>query len=262
MMRARHVKFTFGIAAFGALMTILIGPAFSDTPRTTLSPVERARLTRVLTDALARRDFVGVHAAEALIALGLPGPARNAVTPQLDAAEPKYRIGVWRVLARAEPDRTRRAAIVERVRAVLFDERAVDRVHAMETLAKLNEPITSDAERRAVDAMASDPAAGPFALWRLAQAGDEAAVERLRACARGSDPIGRSRAEYVLPQLPGAAAKTPTATAAAAATQAAEQRQRLERQLNEDDEDRRVAAAFALLQMDDAARSATTRPRE
>jgi hypothetical protein len=238
-----------------ALMTVLAAPSFADAPRTALYPAERARLVRVLTDATTRRDFVGVHAAEALVDVGLPEPARKAFEPQSDATQSAYRIGVWRVMARVETDKVRRAKYVERIRAVLLDEQAADRVHACETLAKLNEPITLDAERAAVDAMAKDPAAGPFALWRLVQAGDALAMDRLTAALKGSDEVGRARAGYVLKWLRGPAQTRPSARDAAA------ERERLERQLAESDEDLRVAAALGLLKMDEAARSAaTTRP--
>ena len=247
----------FTLTAYSiALMTLLAAPVLADAHGTALSTAERARLVRVLTDATKRRDFVGVHAGEALVDVGLPDPARKAFEPQAESTEPAYRIGVWRVMARVEPDKVRRASYVERIRAVLMDERAADRVHAVETLAKLNEPITGDAERRVVETMAKDPAAGPFALWRLVQAGDASAMDRLTACLTGDDEIGRARAAYVLKWLRGAAQTQPSAP------DAADERERLRRQLAGEDEDARVAAALALLRMDDRARSATTRPKD
>ena len=232
-------------------MTLLAAPSFADAPPAALSPAERARLVRVLTDASGRRDFVGVHAAEALLDVGLPELARKAFEPQADLTQPAYRIGVWRVMARVETEKARRARYVERIRAVLLDEKATDRVHAVETLAKLNEPIVTDAERRAVETMANDPAAGPFALWRLVQAKDASAMDRLTAALKGSDEIGRNRAAYALQWLREPAQTQPSPRDAA-------ERERLERQLNDDDEDQRVAAALGLLRMDDAARSAST----
>jgi len=257
MMRVCNPRLTLRTIFAFALMTILAAPSFADAPRTALSPAERGRLVRVLTDAVNRRDFVGVHAAEALVDVGLLEPARKAFEPQADSKEPAYRIGVWRVMARVETaDKARRAQYVERIRAVLLDHQAADRVHACETLAKLNEPITLDAERTAVDAMAKDPAAGPFALWRLVQAGEPSAMDRLTAALKASDEIGRSRAAYVLKWLRGPAQTRPSAIDAAA------ERERLEQQLTDSDEDLRVAAALALLRLDDATRSApTTRPR-
>jgi SSS family solute:Na+ symporter len=257
-MRGCSFRSTVQFICLGAFMTTLSIPTFADSPRAALPPAERARLMRVLTDALSRRDFVGVHAAEALIAVGLPEPALKAFEPQVDTTEPKYRIGVWRVLARAETDPARRVPIVERVRAVLFDERAIDRVHAMETLAKLNVPVANDAERRAVETMAKDPQAGPFALWRFALTGDAVAMDGLAAFARGDDVIGRARAEYVLTHL----GATDKPQAVAGKGNEAEQRERLERQLADPDEDVRVTAALGLLRMDDATRPApTTRPK-
>jgi hypothetical protein len=103
--------------------------------------------------------------------------------------------------------------------------------------------------------MAKDPAAGPFALWRLVQAGDATAMDRLTAALNGSDEVGRSRAAYALKWLRGPAQTRPSAIDAAA------ERERLERQLAESNEDLRVAAALGLLRLDDAAQSApTSRP--
>ena len=255
-MRRGHPRSALRSVLSIALMTTLAAPSFADAPRTALITAERARLVRILNDATSRRDFVGVHAGEALVDVGLAESARNAFEPQVDSTEPAYRIGVWRVMARVESDQARRARYVERIRAVLMDEHATDRVHAVETLAKLNEPITGDAERRVVHAMAEDSAAGPFALWRLVQAGDASAMDRLTACVAGDDEIGRARAAYVLKWLRGPAQTRPSATDTAA------EHERMERQLTSDDEDARVAAALALLRLGDEARSATTRPRD
>lgn len=264
MTRAFGQRTFFAALLRSGLMTIVVAATSAgaaaatgfELPRAGLSPAERTRLVEVLTDAVTRRDWVGVHAGEALVELDLPEPALKAFSPQADTSKPAYRIGVWRVLARAETDEQRRTRHVQRIRDVLLDDDAPDRVHAVETLAKLEAPIINDVERRVVNALAKDPAAGPFALWRLIQAGDASALERLTASAQGSDPVGRARATYVLAQLPsasGGSASTKPATA---------ERDRLERQLADGDEDARVAAALAMLRMDDEHRSATTRPRE
>ena len=89
------------------LFAMRFGEPTADSAVSELSPVstpERQTLVNILTEALSRRDFVGIHAAEALIAIGNPQPVVEAFEPQLNSTEPKYRIGVLRVLARCETD--------------------------------------------------------------------------------------------------------------------------------------------------------------
>jgi HEAT repeat protein len=109
---------------------------------------------------------------------------------------------VWRVLAAAEPDAATRRRHVERIRRAFLDTGGPDRTHASEALAKLNEPAADDVERRLVREVAdgAGPAA-PFAVWRLAQAGDATAGDRLVSLLRSGDPVTRARAAYVLGRL-------------------------------------------------------------
>lgn len=175
-------------------------PALADAPR--LADAERRQLVHSLEQACAKPNWIGVHAAEALIVLGHPGPVCRAFEPQAESTEPRYRVGVWRVLARCSPDQASRAAFTARIRAVLLDERAPDRVHALEALAKLAAPVQAGDERRAVTAMLQDPAIAPFALWRSSQEGDPNAGIMLMILSANPNDVARARAAYVIPRLP------------------------------------------------------------
>ena len=57
---------------------------------------------------------------------------------RIHSVEPQYRIGIWRVLARAADSEQEHAKWVGKIRDVFLDATAPDRPHAAETLAKLN----------------------------------------------------------------------------------------------------------------------------
>jgi SSS family solute:Na+ symporter len=178
---------------------------------------QRARCRDILVRALQDDSpWIRVHAAEALIALKQTGPALAAFRAKADTTEPRYRIVVWRVLAQAEPDAAQRSQYVERIRAALMDPSAPDHAHAMEALAKLHEPAADDAERKRIQDVADAKSQiSPFAVWRLANANDATAIERLVVLLHADDAITRSRAAYVLSRLqplPDTATQAVTAT--------------------------------------------------
>jgi SSS family solute:Na+ symporter len=185
-------------------------------PAAKLADLERSRCYDVLIRALDDESrIVRVHAAEVLISLGRSEAALAAFRPQASTTEPAYRILVWRVLAAAEPEAQTRRMYVARIRAALVAPTSPDPTHAMESLAKLNEPV-NDAERRLVHAVAEGAGPGsPFAIWRLANAGDADAPLRLAKLLHSGDHVTRFRAAYVLGRL------RPTYPAAATALVAA-----------------------------------------
>jgi hypothetical protein len=164
---------------------------------------ETARLLAILEDGLNQRgSWLSVHAAEDLAFLGKRDPVITAFAPQAESATPPFRIGVWRVLALSAPTPAVRDDYVQRIRGVLLDAKATDRLHAMEALAKIAAPIASEAERRYVtESAASGDGGAPFALWRLSVAGDSTVPDRLADLLRSSDAVTRFRAAYVLGRL-------------------------------------------------------------
>ena len=182
----------------------------------------RSRCVAQLVGALdAESPWVRVHGGEALAALNRPERVIAAFRPQADTAEPQYRIGVWRVLARAEQG-DRRSEYVARIRRAFLDPNGPDQIHAIEALAKLKVPASGDAERKRVrDVAHGGGPAAPFALWRLAQGGDETAVARLASLLDNPDEATRVRAAYVLGRLRPLPQATDRALSAALAKQRA-----------------------------------------
>ncbi len=154
----------------------------------------------ILTSSLElRSSFLSIHGAEALIRLGRGAEVQSAFLPQADETEPRYRIGVWRVLARCATTDSSRSAYVERIRRVLADPTAVDRVHALESLAKLGVRLTQDeigiAHQFAADREASGSA---YAWWSLLNSDEPMVVEQIVSLLQAKNPIVRAQAAYSL----------------------------------------------------------------
>ncbi|WP_437206900.1 HEAT repeat domain-containing protein [Planctomicrobium sp. SH664] len=157
-------------------------------------------MTKELKDALQLQGtWVSIHAADALLQLGELQTVWNAFEAQQETSEPRYRIGVWRTLAKSAPTDSQRAKFVGRIQEVLRDDQATDQLHAVEALAKLRLPIAQE-DREVVQRMAfsSTDAGAPFALWCLMNSGDATAADQLVACITSPLPVARARAAYVL----------------------------------------------------------------
>lgn len=165
----------------------------------------------------ANHDFVRIHAAEALSENGYGNDVATELQPEMDTAGPMYRIGVWRVLVLIAADETERGALVGRIRRVLLDPAAPDRVHAAETLGKLGVGFRED--RPAIHEWLKTlaDAGAPFGIWALLQS--SAPAERdadhvpLRRLLSSKDELARQRADFVLSRLKYVPTETETALA-------------------------------------------------
>lgn len=108
----------------------------------TLSKKAIAELNTVLQN---EQKFIKVHAAEFLLWLDLnQDDVKNIFLKENEefGNEPKYRIGIWRVLAQASAG-DEKQKWTEKIMNVFIDTSAPDRIHAAETLAKLKtSPMT------------------------------------------------------------------------------------------------------------------------
>lgn len=92
-------------------------------------------LGRVLYE---QQEWVKVHAAEFLIWSGHPGSVKEVYEKereQFEANSP-YRIGIWRVLAQVSGE-VEKKQLQENIRNAFLDTSGKDRIHAVETMAKL-----------------------------------------------------------------------------------------------------------------------------
>jgi HEAT repeat protein len=200
MNRRSFILTLVSLAKSGGVVNALLALDLTDGQ---LPEAVQIQCLSTLTDALNDPSLVNqVHAAEPLIALQHAEAVLKVFRAKRETNEPKERVLVWRVLARAEGDSAARKAYVDHIRGALLDPQASDHIHAMEALAKLNEPPATDAEQEMVRTVASEGGAGaPFALWRLAQAGDKTAVARLTELLKSDDEVTRIRAIYTLARV-------------------------------------------------------------
>lgn len=166
-----------------------------------------------LLDLLNKQQkWVKVHAAEFLIWQDAHiDEVRNIYmdeeTKFSDTSQ--YRIGVWRVLAQSAQTLTEREFWVNRIVNVYTDEKASDRLHAIETLAKLKHAAISNLSE-AVDPI--DNEITSFNLYRLWNATyldgvDKEAlrskfVELLESTSKMEDPLLVTVTSFILRSMP------------------------------------------------------------
>jgi solute:Na+ symporter, SSS family len=200
----RTARYGWAVAA-GVLLAVAHPTAAGDARS------ERAQLVTVLERTLDQeRGWPRIRAAEALIDHGYTGRAFDALAGDADTAPSPERIGVWRVLARSAPA-PEGLQFIERIRRAAVDPNGPDRVHAVETLAKLNAYEESD--RAVIEAIAgpADPATAAFARWYLALSGRPDDEARLVELLVSPDAVARQRSAYALARL-----KSPSPAARAA----------------------------------------------
>lgn len=172
-------------------------PAQTVPAASSIAASARAVLYRALA---VESNWVGIHAAEALIEVGESAQVRHSLLAHLDQTDHlPYRVGLWRVLARTAVSPEERAGWVAKIEQILLDPAASDQSAALECLVKLNHRLTGpalDITRR----MAADPCEAEtlVPLWGLALSGEKDALPRIRRSLTSNDPIARRRAGYVL----------------------------------------------------------------
>lgn len=84
-------------------------------------------------------EFIKVHAAEYLVWLGYADEVRTEFLRENErhGEQPRYRIGIWRVLAQTEPDPEKKKGWYDKIYGAFGNLNGPDRLHAAETLAKL-----------------------------------------------------------------------------------------------------------------------------
>lgn len=195
-------------------------PAEVASPELVVSPELRQRSIDVIRGVLKGQErWVKVHAAEYLLALDYVDGVKEAFLAEekLHGADPEYRIGIWRVLARTANSEEERKNWIDKIRQVIGDPKAPDRLHAVETFAKLQEPATDDE----IAVLKTDLQKGPspmppLAAWVLLNSGQADAESQLVDMLDNSDSYIRSCAAYALRLRPFVSPATAQALAAKA----------------------------------------------
>jgi len=167
-----------------------------------LDPAVREQAVEVLRTNLAQEArWVKVHAAEFLLELGYPeGVYETFDAERIEHGDtPLYRIGIWRVLAKASTSPDAYRQWVDKIREALRDPDGPDRLHATETLSKL--PYQATAEEQAIleeFATSDDEPIAAFAACMLVHAGREAYESTLKSLLLTEDDRTRQCAAYAL----------------------------------------------------------------
>lgn len=109
-----------------------------------------------------------VHAAEELLKLGYSAGIKEIFTKELEqyADTPQYRIGIWRVLEREARTDTEQKIWIDKIVNVYTDTSQPDRLHAAETLAKLNVNLRNiDSDLVTSDLNSKDTLMQAFVFW-------------------------------------------------------------------------------------------------
>ena len=179
-----------------AIMILILCGAANAAPGPGAANLHERSLA-VLREALAEgKEWVKVHAAESLLWTAHPENVRDLFLKEQETAGPRYRIGVWRVLAQAAPDEKERQTYVGKIVAVFVDTNAPDRLHAAETLGKLGYAgRESEVVRWAEKEYGSNQA---MARWILANSGNAKDEAYLAELLQSDNADARGCAAYAL----------------------------------------------------------------
>jgi solute:Na+ symporter, SSS family len=148
--------------------------------------------------------LVKLHAAEALLALGYGEKLHAIFENELkqDGDRPRVRIGIWRVLARTEVDKSLRVHYLSKLCETYLDPNSPDGIDAAEALAKLSYEIpVRDRPRFISRAQRSVGLRAPYCRWLMAVSGTDQDVRFLADLLDDRDAEVRGLTAYALRHL-------------------------------------------------------------
>lgn len=145
-------------------------------------------------------DFEKVHAAEALLWSGHPeGVKEFFEQEEITNLKPPYRIGIWRVLYRTNPDNpTVRQKCLDKIVSVYLDPKAEDHGTAGETLGKIKYAGAELADRVLNMAEHGNDDVRVWSQFILANSGKPEDEARLAESLRSKNPKDREFAAYAV----------------------------------------------------------------
>jgi len=152
-----------------------------------------------------QQEWVKVHAAEFLIWSGYPGGVKEAYLKELERfhEKPQYRIGIWRVLAQLSNGNETAQYKTQIINAFL-DTAGRDRIHAIETMAKLKvSPLPQYPEATDAVLHSDIKSLSAYTHWAVAYTNEDSAkaAEKYflgRLMDANEDIVQRRVAAYVL----------------------------------------------------------------
>ena len=172
--------------------------------------LEEKALKELLETLKAQPQWIKVHAAEYLLWMGHSKEVKKAFMQEneLYNTEPKYRIGIWRVLTEAETSPDQKIQWINKIFDAFQDINGIDRLHAAETLAKLKlSPLPKYPEATKNALTSGNRILYGYALWATAYASDSALSnnrqEFLNLAVSDSNEVIRKISAFVLRKLGG-----------------------------------------------------------
>ncbi len=197
----RPASAIFGLVVLAALAVAFPGCAAPD--KTTSS--RQQLLAQLEHEMVTNTSWLRIHAADALLDHGQTQVVAKPFLAEAETTTPGYRIGVWRILARSAKSPSEKNNYIERVRQVVLDPTASDRLSAAETLGKINAASASNNVAIEQWLTTTNEAAAPFLHWNLVLASKpkerDCAEARLAHLLDASDPVARLRAGFALGRL-------------------------------------------------------------
>ncbi|WP_298649932.1 hypothetical protein [uncultured Proteiniphilum sp.] len=123
-----------------------------------------------------QKEWIKVHAAEFMLWSGYPDGVKELFIreEQLYGDISPYRIGIWRVLMQTETELQQKEVWIDKLRQAYFDKNSTDRLHAIETLAKLEVPVFGDETKLSDIFTGGIPDSfSIYKLWNFAYTSDE-----------------------------------------------------------------------------------------
>jgi hypothetical protein len=177
-----------------------------------MNPQRQSCLNLLTREMGQNTGWVRIHAAEALLDQHEAALVASSFGPEAELDAGEYRTGVWRVMARATTTEADQRHPIERLRKVMLDPTASDRLQAVESLCKLN--AVNPADQGAVQKWlaSADDATAAFPRWFLVSSSPPAqrAVEeeRLARLLDSADAVARLRAAFAVGRLKEISPKT------------------------------------------------------
>ncbi len=168
----------------------------------------REEAVAALRDVMKSSDhWAKIHAAEWLLQLGYSQGVADEFRRELAVRgdEPRYRVGIWRVLAEASQSPRDYSQWTDRIKGACFADNSPDRVYAAESLAKLGVSLDSKELKRVTDAASgTDARLAANCCWALAVADQdhpECRLNRLIGLLERTSVEARRTAALALRQL-------------------------------------------------------------
>ncbi len=153
------------------VVVVFVIPKKVNSETLSLSDLKQHALNDLRELLHTQEEWVKVHVAEFLIWENyLVNDVRTVFLDEerKHGDQPRYRIGVWRVLAQAALTLEERESWIERIIAVYNNPSSIDRLHAIETLAKLGVPVDANFEWVAGITVDNVDAFAVYRLWNAA----------------------------------------------------------------------------------------------